>query len=51
MNNSGVKNTLYFLLIFTVNLNKLEELNALLALIRLQEGNMKRQIDPAIALR
>jgi hypothetical protein len=35
MNNLGVKNALYFLLIFTINLNKLRELNALSALIEL----------------
>jgi hypothetical protein len=35
MDNPGVKNALYFLLIFTVDLNRLRELNALSALIGL----------------
>jgi hypothetical protein len=51
MNNPGVKNTLYFSLIFTVDLNRLKELNALSALIELQEGNVERRMNSTIALR
>jgi hypothetical protein len=50
MDNLGVKNALYFLLIFIIDLNRLGELNTLLILIGLQEGNVERRIDPAIAL-
>jgi hypothetical protein len=51
MDNPGVKNTFYFLLIFTVDLNKLRELNALSTLIGLQEDNVKRRMDSTIALK